>query len=181
VLCVDPMTLKINFSISAILAASLLVAGCAGSGDRYPSLAQRDAERVYGTLGVAPSTDAETTPDEPIAPDPDHSKRLAALVQQASKAHAQFIAKIEPVENALALAQGTTDDDNAWAEAQIAMADLDSHRSASAIALGDLDLLHANASVEFAQKDQIANAQQQVITLLDQEDRELARLRQLLP
>jgi len=175
------MTLKPNFSIGVILAAGILLSGCAGAGDRYPSLAQRDAERVYGTLNVAPHADAETTAAEPIAPDPDFTQRLAALVQQARDTHAQFIAKIDPVENTLALAQGTTDDDNAWAEAQIAMADLDSHRSTSAIALGDLDLLHANASVEFAQKDQIAHAQRQVITLLDLEDRELARLRQLLP
>ncbi|MEP6263953.1 MAG: hypothetical protein ABJ057_04255 [Erythrobacter sp.] len=174
------MTLQMNFSIVAILAASTLMAGCAGAADRYPSLAQRDAERVSGTFNVASNANSNET-NEQTAPDPALASRLTALGQQAVSAHSSFLSDLEPAVTVIRAANGTNDDDREWSAAQIALANLDSYRSVTAIALGDLDLLYADASVEFDRRREIGEVQSQVAELLAQEDRELARLRQLMP
>lgn len=181
VLYIRAMTFMHRFSAAGIFGLALVLTGCAGSGDRYPSLAQRDTERVSGTIGVAAASQTSPTAPAPIAPDADVTTRLAGLVERAQTAHSQFLAGIGPAERQLAAANGKTDDDNAWAEAQVAMADLDSLRSLTALALGDLDLMFADASTAFDRRDEIGAAQSQVALFIDQEDRELARLRQLMP
>ena len=64
-----------------------------------------------------------------------------------------------------------------WAAAQIAMADLDSLRSITAIALADLDLLYADATLAFEQRQILAQAREEVTGYLREEDATLAELR----
>lgn len=164
------MTLKPNFSIHAILVTSLLLVGCTASGDRYPSLAQTDAERVYGTLSVAGSTDAETTPTAPDEPNPDLDQRLASLVQEADDAHAAFTAMAPNVAVTVEQAMGLGVESNEWAAAQVQLADLAAYRSATLKALGDLDLIEAQAATSFVPTDKISAAQTRINSLMMQQN-----------
>lgn len=161
--------------VLAASALSLALAACAGSSDRYPSLAIREVERVEGTF-------------RPVTPEPEflapaqapagQKAQLESLVAQASAAHRQFLAAA-PVTRDLILAIGEHGpEDNSWASAQVALADLDSHRSSAAIALADLDLLYATASTDFVERQEIDAARDQVIDWIRQEDDILAGLRQ---
>ncbi|MBQ94518.1 MAG: hypothetical protein CL510_01610, partial [Actinobacteria bacterium] len=64
-----------------------------------------------------------------------------------------------------------------WAAAQVALADLDSARSNSAVALGDLDILYAAARVQAQDAEAIEAARNVVIALVAEEDAVLERLR----
>ena len=54
-----------NPSFLSALAAAVLVTGCAGDKDRYPSLAIRDVERTAGQF--TPTEPEELTPIRPVA------------------------------------------------------------------------------------------------------------------
>jgi hypothetical protein len=157
---------------AALALASL--AACASTGDRYPSLAIRDAERISGEFAVAPST-----PE--VAPVPrlpaDTLGRIGALRTQAASAHQKFVAAVPGARNAVGNARGAGVEDDRWAGAQVALADLDSSRSEAAIALGDLDLLFADAAIEQAQREEIVAARSEVTALIAEEDLILAELR----
>ncbi|MEM8724961.1 MAG: hypothetical protein AAGE86_05495, partial [Pseudomonadota bacterium] len=73
-------------------------------------------------------------------------------------------------------ARGTSAESDARARALIALADLSSKRSNTAIALGDIDLLAAQGATEFATSNELEAAQTLVVDLLDQQDRALATL-----
>lgn len=149
------------------------MAGCAGDKGRYPSLATRDFERVRHADVSAPL----------LTPGPAGAEALARaeqLLGEARNAHADFLKAAPGAVSAVGLAAGTTPDDNAWSAAQIELARLDSLRSLAAIALGDLDLLHAGASLDFRERDALGNARDQVVALVEEEDRTLARLRAIM-
>ena len=163
--------------IAAPLLASLLLAGCASSGDEYPSLAIRDAERpgnerVEGSFASdAPAPSPEPTP----AASADLLQRLAQLRGQAQSAHRDF-RQAAPSATRLARAAGATGSDS-WASAQVALADLDSIRSQAAIALAELDILYIDAALDNALRPEIAQARADVVALVAEEDRTLEELR----
>lgn len=154
------------------LAPLMLTAACATSGT-YPSLAQREAERVAGAF--EPDT-AEPAPPQPVAPSADLAVRLATLQKQASDLDARFRAATPAVER-LAAAAGSSGSDS-WAAAQVALADLDSLRSQAAVVLADLDLLWADATLEQGSpREAIGAAREAVQAMIRSEDEVLARLR----
>jgi len=154
------------------LAMGALLCACASSSDRYPSLAIRDVERASGTFyPVAPQ------PIEPAAISPDTVSRIEQLVAQARSAHSDFASAAPSARASVNAAAGLGPESNVWAVAQVALADLDSHRSLAAIALADLDLLFANATLEFSERARIDAAREEVIALLAEEDAVLADLR----
>ena len=153
------------------LAPIAILAGCASSGD-YPSLAQRPAERVQGTL--TPAT-AEATPAPPPAPSANLVERLAGLQREAAARHTEFTAALPSAER-LANAAGATGSDS-WASAQVALADLDSLRSRVAVSLADLDTLWVDATLDGGARDAIGATRSEVETIVRQEDEALARLR----
>ncbi|MBD3728446.1 MAG: hypothetical protein IE933_01950 [Sphingomonadales bacterium] len=160
----------------AALAASLLLAGCASTSDQYPSLRIRDSERVQGTLepaSAAPVADPTPAPA-------DLPGKLAAMLAGARSAHAEFTAALPGAQRSVAAARGASTESNAWAAAQVALADLDSARSKTAIALADLDLLYADATLEYTERTAIDAARDEVIGLVDDEDQALDRLRRLI-
>jgi hypothetical protein len=129
------------------------------------------------------SLPSEPLPSERVEAKPlyaDLGERIASHRSDAKAAHANFIAATGSTERLIRAARGSGPDSNSWAAAQIALADLDSLRSIAAIALGDLDLLYVDSSVEFARRTEIAEAREQVLVLINEEDRELARLRGLI-
>ncbi len=154
------------------LAPLAILAGCASAGGDYPSLAQRPAERVQGTL--APDTAAEAPPP-PTPPSADLVQRLAGLRQEASARHAEFTAAL-PAAQRLANAAGGRGTDS-WASAEVALADLDSLRSRAAVPLADLDALWVDATVEDGRRDVIAPVRDEVESIVRREDEALAALR----
>ncbi|MCP5397381.1 MAG: hypothetical protein H6918_11755 [Sphingomonadaceae bacterium] len=157
-----------------LLACCLTLAGCATNGTDYPSLAVRDAERVEMTY-LPGSADTEAMKPAP-APDslPD---QLAALRAEADSAHRAFMDAAPGAERTVSAARGAALGSRSWGDAQVAMADLDSLRSRSAVVLADLDLLYTNATVDFVERDAIAQTREAVIGMVLEEDAILARLR----
>jgi hypothetical protein len=161
----------IGHSRALALAPLAILAGCASAGD-YPSLAQRPAERVQGTLD--PDA-AEAAPTPPAPPSADLVQRLAGLRREASARHAEFTAAL-PGARRLANAAGGVGTDS-WASAEVALADLDSLRSRAAVPLADLDALWVDATVEDGARDAIGPVRDEVESLVRQEDEALRALR----
>ncbi|MXO57431.1 hypothetical protein [Pontixanthobacter gangjinensis] len=157
----------------AILPATIL-GGCASSGKTYPSLAIRDAEQVSGSLsGVAEDS-------EDIAPAPlsdNIAVQLPELESGARKAHLAFTNAVPAARSAVARGSGAATASDNWARAQVALGDLDSLRSQTAVFLGDLDLLYVDATLAFEQREAIGQVRNIVIGLVAEEDAELSKLR----
>ncbi len=155
----------------AALLLSALLAACASSGD-YPSLAQRPAERAQGSFATDP---AQVAPLPPPAPSADLVARLAALRRDAAGHHAQFMAALPAAQRAAASAGATGSD--SWASAQVALADLDSQRSLTAVPLADLDALWVDSTIEAGPREAIGAVRDEVEALVRSEDEALGRLR----
>ncbi|WP_209347251.1 hypothetical protein [Pontixanthobacter sp. CEM42] len=153
-----------------IAAGSLILSGCASSNKTYPSLAIRDAERVSGSFAVP----------EAIEPAPlraEIANQLGQISADASESHRAFMAAAPGARSAVTSGAGAEVTSDAWAAAQIAMADLDSLRSVTAVALADLDLLFVDSTLAFEQREAVAEVREEVIGYLREEDAALARLR----
>lgn len=159
--------------IAPLALAAPLAACAAGSAD-YPSLAIRDAERVEGTFEPAPAPEA---PAPPVQPSADLLERLAQLRAEAASAHQAFLEAAPGTRSAVEAARGIGVESKLWAAAQVALADLDSARSQTAVALGNLDLMFADATLAFELREPIADARGDVAELVAQEDAILAELR----
>lgn len=157
--------------------AAALLAGCAGSAPgHYPSLAIRDAERAEGTFEPVPSPRLDV-PAVDVDVTGGLEARLAALLGQAQSAHTEFGATVSSAERRVEAASGSGVGSDSWAAAQVALAELDSARSNAAIALGDLDILFAAATVQAQDREAIVATRDAVIALVAQEDAVLERLR----
>ncbi|MFA6218538.1 MAG: hypothetical protein WC692_02040 [Erythrobacter sp.] len=152
-------------------------AGCSGSGSgAYPSLAIRNIERVEGSFEPVATEQLDVPPVEvDLAGGLD--ARLAALVRQAEQAHLSFTAATPRAEEQVAAARDAQVGSDPWAIAQVALADLDSARSETAVALGDLDILHVAATLQADDLTAIDAARAQVTALVSVEDATLERLR----
>lgn len=157
-----------------VLIAGLL-GGCAADRGEYPSLGRRAAERLHE---AAPAMSPETPITQTsAAPSAELAAQLARLIGQAEAAQSRFAAR-EPRARTLAqAAAGAPLGSESWSLAAIAFAELESARSDTMIALADLDLLHASATVEGAATAAIAAARNQVIEIVAAQDRVLAQLR----
>ncbi len=155
-------------SILLLGAASLALAACASDAARYPSLARRPAEYPQ-------------PPPPPPAPAPQPSAevlgKLDALVGRAREADARFRQKAPGAIAKIRGASGAAVASEAWAEATIALSDLESQRSAAMIALADLDAIYAAERVAGSDTTGIEFARSQVLEMVAQEDAVLAGLR----
>jgi len=152
--------------------AALLLAACAGSDDRYPSLAIRDAERAVGEFTPTQSGGSASTPVSALASVQD----LKKIVDQATESHQAFITARPAASGLVRSARGSGAESDARARALVALADLASKRSETAIPMGDLDLLAAEARTTFAPHEEIVAARALVAGLVSQQDRALAEL-----
>jgi hypothetical protein len=158
-------------------AFSLVLTGCAASGE-YPSLARRPAERISGTADVVPPEAVPSPP--PAPPSADLTGRLAQLVEQARGGHERFAAKRADTERLVSTAGNAAPGSEAWSVANVAVADLDSARNDTVVALGTLDELYATESVTAGDSggaDAAAAAHAQVGAWVDEEEALLSRLR----
>lgn len=163
--------------LAAPVVAALMTA-CSGASGDYPSLAIRDVEREYGrflpTEGApAPAAPAaRPAPGDPVAP----PARIAALVADADAAFTRFDQRRDTVAALVTAAAGRAVDSPPRARALTALSDLSSLRSATAVPLGDLDVLAAEAATTFAPTDRIDEARVAVRALVERQDAVLAEL-----
>lgn len=172
-----PMIDRKTFVIPLLLTA---LAGCAGSGSgsgKYPSLAIRDIERVQGTFEPVGAEQLDV-PKVEVAYSGSLQDRLSALVGQAEDAHRVFTAAVSEAEQLADAANDAEIGSDAWASAQVALAGLDSARSDVAVALGELDILHAAGAVQAEDVGAIDAARGKVLALVTIEDATLERLRE---
>ncbi|MFT4026959.1 MAG: hypothetical protein QM676_09180 [Novosphingobium sp.] len=159
----------------ACAASALLLTGCAADYQNYPSLARRPAERVSGTIEVAPPTAAPAPVATP--PSADLTARLGQLGDQAQAAHREFTGRRARAEQLVAAASGAATGSDSWAQANVALADLETSRSQAMIALADLDALYTDARVNGGNAETIAATRDRVIDMIGEEDIALAQLR----
>lgn len=152
------------------------LAACATSRDQYPSLAIRDVERAQGRFEPVASAPL-AVPEISVPTSGPPTQRLAALGSAADEAHAAFLASAPMATRRANAAAGAAVGSDAWALAQVALADLDSARSATAIALGDLDTLMVATAVQAQDVSAIEVVRQKVLSQIAEEDEILARLR----
>lgn len=160
------MTLRrTNLALLPLIAA---LSACAGSDNRYPSLAVRPFETA------APPA-AEQPAPAPIRPLADPAQ-LAALMERAVAADTAFTGQ-QPAAAVLArAASGQPVESNARARALVAMADLASKRGATSAVLADLDQLVANSATSFAPAQDIEVARNKVAALVASQDAAMTRL-----
>ena len=160
---------RIAFATGAALCAS----ACAQTGTQYPSLDIRDAERAAGTLPVDAAASQVAAPSPlPVAA----QERTQVLIARAKQAHAAFLQQLPRTRSAATSASGAGPESNAWARAQVSLADLRSHRSDAAIALGDLDLMFVDATLSFTQREAVAAARDEAAAMVAEQDRNLGQL-----
>lgn len=151
------------------------LAACATANDKYPSLAIRDVERAQGQFEPTPAAPLDV-PDIPMASGP-LSGRLAALGAAASASHRAFTSSAGRAMRLANAAAGAAIGSDAWASAQVALSDLDSARSTTAIALAELDSLMVGAAIQAQDVSTIEIVRQQVLAQVGEEDETLAALR----
>jgi hypothetical protein len=159
--------------IGAATLAPVLLAGCAAD-SRFPSLAKRPAELVAegriarSALPAAPAPPALNVPH--LALPADLPGRVAALGAQARAAHALFQDKRAGA--ARAVGGGSTTEPGAM----VALADLSSARSQTAVSLAELDQLYIAERIDGGDGQTIAAVRDQVTAWVADEDAVLADL-----
>jgi len=145
------------------VACLALLAACASPSDEYPSLAIRDIERVNGTMEVEPAP-------PPAAPPADTLASLDDLAASALAAHERFLAAEPEARSITSSAAGASRGSEAWARAQVAIANLEAQRSQTMIALADLDRIYVDAATSNVSTDSISDVRSQINTLVAQQD-----------
>ena len=164
--------------LTGLLVAVLAgLGGCAGGSDRFPSLALRYFERVQGSFG-GPDSPAGTLRPAPLGV--SQIGEIARALAEARTRHQRFMDLAGPARASVATAAGTGPEDRRWALAQVEIAELDSRRSGTSALLADLDRLYADASLSFAERSQIEQAQAEVGAMLSKQDEVLDELLALL-
>ncbi len=149
--------------------ALLALAGCATPATEFPSLAIRDSERVSGTIAVP-------APQPVIAPAPAALAQLDQIIARVREGHQAFTAGTAAARGSVAAARGAASGSDTWSAAQIAVANLESHRSQVMIALADLDRRYVDAAVDGADVTRLTAAQAEANGLTAQENAEIDRL-----
>ena len=169
-------------SAPALIALPLLAA-CAGGGGDYPSLAIRDVERVRGGFDVPPcaqcGVDVECVapglvPAPAPAPPPElpasYIERTAALLAEVRAADAVFRNALPGARARVAAARGAALGSPAWSSAQVALADLTSKRSATAIPVTDLEKLAVEVELEQLPNVAMRDAYQEAVRIIQAQD-----------
>lgn len=161
-----------SLRICAFASLTVIVGGCAGDSDQYPSVAIRDVERAQGQFEPSAPIEPAELPIRSMAP----SESVEEILDRAGGAYQSFLAREGDVRRLVAQARGTSSESDARGKAVVAIADLTSLRSELEIALADLDLLvteRSNRLVDYKEAD-IAHAL--VLDLATEQDRTLSAL-----
>ncbi len=161
--------MKTGIFAFTVVALSAISAGCVASGDLYPSLATRDVERNGDMNASDPRLSAAPLPSE-------IGREIVRLRDSAIIAHRRFVAAVPAARRSVGRATGASIASDAWSGGQIAIADLESLRSETAVPLSQLDVLYVAATIEFQERRAIAQMREEVKAILGEEDRILAEL-----
>lgn len=148
---------------------------CAAPQGQYPSLAVRDIERVSGTMPVEPAP-----PQALPAPGPATLATLDDLAASARSAHERFLAAVPQARAIARSAAKAPPGSESWAQAQVAIANLEAQRSQAMIALADLDRIQVEAATAALDTDSIDAVRRQVDALVAQQDATIWSLLALL-
>ena len=154
------------------IAAILTLSACAGSPDRYPSLAIRDVERIYGSAQpVEPPA-----PPAPAQPSAELAQRLAQLQSEAANAHQAFLSALPRTRSLVNAARGSAVASDPWIAAQTGVSSLEANRNRVMLAMADLDKLLLQAEIEGGAREAIARTQEAVNGMVQEEDSVLQQL-----
>ena len=121
------------------IVAALLLSACSTAGS-YPSLLPRPGEKLdFAEPTVAPAP--------PLKPDPALDARIAQGRQQLAASATAFDAAMRDAERLVAEARGSAAGSDAWLNAQVALAELDAHRSDTSVAASDLEQIALDRAV----------------------------------
>ncbi|WP_294330895.1 hypothetical protein [uncultured Sphingomonas sp.] len=118
-------------SLPLLVAGAALLAGCAQTSTRYPSLLPRANESLDFTEPERPA--AQATPDAGL------DARIAALMSTIESTDMEFQKAARDADAKVARARGLAAGSSPWLDAQTALSVLDGLRSRAAVTLGDLD------------------------------------------
>lgn len=113
---------------------ALLLSGCAGAHESYPSLARRPIETAPIAEVIAPAP--------AVAADSKLDADIARLLAQADKGSAAFDAAYVRANKLTQTASSAAVSSDAWVAAQLAISNLESARNDSVSALASLDTLY---------------------------------------
>ncbi|MFY9351380.1 hypothetical protein [Sphingobium sp.] len=162
-----------------LAALALLLSGCAGAPETYPSLAKRPIESAP-VADVAP-------PPAPVPADAALSAEIASYVEQADKGAAAFDAAHDKADRAVRAAAGAAVSSDAWVAAQVAISALEAARNDSVSALASLDTLYVQRSNAVADGkatgglDDIDAARAAALSLVDQQNDRIDAMKARLP
>lgn len=117
---------------------------------------------------------AEPLPYVPAALPLERARRIAVLEQQARAAHARFLEDVPAARSRSNVARAAAPGSEAWAQAQVAIANLEGHRAELMIALADLDAAYVETSNAGETIAEVAAARDAVGALLDAENAVIA-------
>lgn len=169
---------RLPLALALTVPTALMLAGCAHGG-RFPSLAERPAERSF----------ASARPPAPIVPEsPPQAttlSRIGDLRREAESAGSKFTEQEGATRRAIAAATDSRPGSEPWAAATIALASLESLRSDTIRPLADLDRLVIATSGEAVDQGASDNgdthaareADEAVAALIAHEDETIASLR----
>jgi hypothetical protein len=152
-----------------------LLAGCASSSANFPSLAIREGERVSGTLQPAPGVPwvSPPAPAEALG-------RLGGLEAEAQSAHSAFLTQADAARGTIGAGSGAEEGSESWVNAEIALATLQSARTPALIAMAELDRIYVGVLTEAAEVEEIAATRENVLAMIEAEDRVLRELNEVL-
>lgn len=153
-------------TVSAVLliCSACALSACASDAASYPSLARRPAERVTGSAPVVVPS--------PEAPPPASAAtlgKLDSLLAEARAADRTFRDKQAAARSLIGAAAGSAMGSEAWSVASVALSELESARSQTALPMAELDALYVRAVVDGQSAGEIAAARNTVQGLLSEE------------
>lgn len=168
------VAIRLHLLFLPVVAAVVIISGCAGDSERYPSLAIRPVENQ-------PSLRDTSARIEPAPLDADTKARIEQWRAEAESRHRRFLERLPKVRQSLRSAQGESPESNRWTDGVVVFSDLASLRSRNAIVLADLDVELAKAVIGLKRRETIDEARAQVEEWVAIEDKLLDQLEQSLP
>src|SRR5690606_8425724 len=102
--------------------------------------------------------------------------QISALTKDAAEANANFTHSLGAARTAVRSGAGSSAGNDAWARAQVALANLQAERSKATVALAELDRLYIEAALGNADLSRLESARQEIS---GQVDAQSAIIRQL--
>ena len=162
-----------------LAALALMLSGCAGAPQTYPSLAKRAIESAPVAEPAAPPA--------PMAADAALLARIKGYGDQADRGRTAFDAAFARADRAVKAAAGAAVSSDGWVAAQVAISALEAARNDSVSALASLDTLYVERSNAVAQGkergglDEIDTARVATLALVDQQNDRIDAMKARLP